>query len=83
MLAKAKKVISHTRLRGLIQGSRYRCSALQNPRDEAQRCSVEGQLLAALGRLGADVQGVVRAARTDRGRPGVGETLKQKRTDAL
>lgn len=55
------------------KGSGYRCSALQNPLDEAQKPSVEGSFLEALRRATAisetslEVLGVMRAARTDRG----------------
>ncbi len=51
-------------------GSGYRCSALQNPLDEAQKPSVEGSFLEALRRAATstlEILGVMRAARTDRG----------------
>lgn len=48
-------------------GSRYRCSALQNDRDEALQRSVEGALLEALRTAQLEPLGVVRGARTERG----------------
>eukprot|EP00928_Gymnodinium_smaydae_P020081 TRINITY_DN17756_c0_g2_i1.p1 TRINITY_DN17756_c0_g2~~TRINITY_DN17756_c0_g2_i1.p1 ORF type:complete len:865 (-),score=178.73 TRINITY_DN17756_c0_g2_i1:70-2637(-) len=49
-------------------GSRFRCVAIQNEREEAALPSVEGALVAAVRRAWGDVfQGVVRCTRTDRG----------------
>ena len=48
-------------------GSRYRCSALQNPREELKLPSVEGALLGALASCQVEVLGVQRAGRSDRG----------------
>ncbi|CAE7294476.1 RE1 [Symbiodinium natans] len=49
-------------------GSRYRCSAYQNEREEASLPSVEGALISAVRRAWGDVfLSAVRSARTDRG----------------